>query len=137
MNNIQPSYPQITESITTVQNNNISQQPINNTSSPQAGNIGSIPPKNTLNRTPDQDIYQATGEMSQLCASIKPQDVQNGLVTATGILIAFKALADAGFDVWDMFTSKFGQPKTKEEEKALKAFLAPAETKPQKLDTAA
>ena len=74
-----------------------------------------------LERTPDTDDYQT----SMLCASIKPKDVQTGLTSATAILIAFKALAEAGFDVWDMFTQKFGKPKNKQEEQALKAIFAP------------
>lgn len=84
---------------------------------------GEMYPPSRLERSPEMDMFASP----RLCAKISPKDVQTGITSATAVLVALKALAEAGFDVWDMFVQKFGKPENKQEEKMLKAFLAPNE----------
>lgn len=82
--------------------------------------------KNDLQRTPDADCYvcnkteERLGSPAKVMASFNPAAV---MATATGIILAFEKLAEAGFKVYDMFVERFGKPATKEEEMALRAAL--------------
>jgi hypothetical protein len=115
-------------------NNNISMRGNNNTPKldPDKAFVNYVIDKaieeNTLARTPEQDTFVAGANVKGCFAppkKIAVQDVTAGLGIATSVLIALKQLAQAGFDVWDTFVDRFGKPKSAEEEKALKAFLAP------------
>ena len=84
--------------------------------------------KNDLQRTPDNDCFVCNkkedtfGSPAKIMASFNPAAA---MATATGIIIAFEKLAEAGFKVYDMFVERFGKPANKEEEAALRAALEP------------
>ena len=91
--------------------------------------------KNELQRTPNNDCFVcnnhedidnmgngALGSPAKIMASFNPA---TAMAAATGLIVAFEKLAEAGFKVYDMFVERFGKPANKEEEAALRAALEP------------
>lgn len=78
--------------------------------------------ENTLARSPQSDKFM----MEDKCigaVAFSPKVITETAIGITAMVTALQSLAKAGFDVWDMFISRFGKPESKEEEKALKAAL--------------